>query len=98
MITHKDLKNQNTFFKYGGAQIEHKHTVYYWYEGSFDCGLRVYDDGTISMFLHNEVDGDTWSIRNVESLEDLEYLYNAIYPKDKFRMEKNDHYDLIKID
>lgn len=95
MISEKDLLNQNTFYKYGGAEIEHGHNTYYWYQGSFDCGLQIYENG-ISFFLHDEVYGKKWHIRNIESLEDLEYLYNAIYPKDKFRMEKNDNYNLIK--
>ncbi len=95
MITEKDLENQNTFFKYGSDVIEHKSTVCYWYEGSFDCGLRVSDEN-ISMFLHDEVYGKTWSLRNVDSLEDLEYLFNAIYGKDKFMVERNDHFELLQ--
>jgi len=84
MITEKDLENQNTFFKYGrGDSYEG-----YWYEGSFDCGLQVYDNG-ISFFLHDEVYGKKWHIRNVESLEDLEQLYNILYPKEKFEIGEN---------
>ena len=85
MITEKDLENQNTFFKYGrGDSYEG-----YWYQGTFDCGVHVYGEGKISFFLHDEVYGKKWHIRNVESLEDLQNLYNTIYNKTKFKMEIN---------
>ena len=87
MITEKDLENQNTFFKYGRDDSYEGE----WYQGHFDCGVKVFDD-RIVFFLHNEVDGEKWFIRRVTSLEDLELLYNAIFPKNKFRMEKNSRF------
>lgn len=87
MITEKDLENQNTFFKYGRDDSYEG----YWYQGSFDCGLQVYEKG-ISFFLHDEVYGKKWHIRLVKSLEDLEQLYNILYPKEKFEMGENKNF------
>ena len=87
MITEKDLEKQNTFFKYGRGDSYKGE----WYQGHFDCGLQVVDD-RIVFFLHDEVYGKKWFIRSVESLEDLELLFNILYPKDKFEMGKNSCY------
>jgi hypothetical protein len=84
MITEKDLENQDTFFKYGrGDSYEG-----YWFDGCFDCGLKISEKG-ISFFLHNEVDGEEWHLRTVESLEDLQLLYNTIFIKSNFKMSIN---------
>lgn len=86
MITEKDLENQNTFYKYGRGD------TYFgeWFQGHFDCGLQV-NNNKVYFFLHNEVDGEKWFIRPVESLEDLKNLYEMIYPKKKFLMEDNEY-------
>jgi hypothetical protein len=86
MLTEKDLLNQDTFYKYGRGNSY----LGEWYEGGFDCGLQVNESGDrVSFFLHNEVYGDKWFIRRLESLDDLKNLYEIIYPKKKFRLEKN---------
>lgn len=88
MITEKDLENQDTFYKYGRDDKYEGE----WYQGGFDCGVKVLDDGSIVFFLHEEVYGNKWFMREVVSLEDLKYLYEAIYPKEKFRMGKNKNF------
>ena len=88
MLTEKDLMNQDTFYKYGrGESYEGE-----WYDGQFDSGLKVSKSGDrVVFFLHDEVYGEKWFIRAPKDLNDLKNLYETIYPKKKFRLEKNEN-------
>jgi len=64
----KELEKQNTFFKY-------EENV--WYDRQFEFQIR-FKLGTVAILHHCEVEGDTWFIKYLKSLEDLKTVYEAI--------------------
>jgi sensor histidine kinase YesM len=64
----EELKNQNTFFKYGENV---------WYDHQFDFQI-TFTKGMAVLSHHCEVKGDTWFIKYLKNLEDLKKVYEAI--------------------
>ena len=64
----EELKNQNTFSKY-------RENI--WYDRQFDFQIR-FELGMAVLAHHCEVDGKTWFIKYLKSLEDLKKVYEAI--------------------
>jgi len=74
MLSVNDLTKQKTFTPYRNDDG----TVTEWYSEHFEYQIKLYDNNIFILSHHCEIDGSTWSINKLKSLDDLKNVYEAI--------------------